>query len=69
MAEEERDITINCYIINSIPRPICNVKFQPLPFYRNVYKVLQPMAIYCVPTVKPSLKNPKGTIKIIMIVK
>lgn len=62
MAEGAPRKKVNTYVINSIPRPICNVQFKVLPFYRNIYKItVEPVAIYCVPTYKPGLNEAKGT--------
>jgi len=62
MAEEEPRKKVNTYIINTIPKPKCNVQFKLLPFYKRVYEMMvQPEAIYYVPTYKPGLNQPQGT--------
>jgi len=68
MAEEPRK-KVNFYIVNLIPRPICNVKFQVRQFYQKVQTILEPVAIYCIPKIKPDLEQLQGIIKKIMIVK
>jgi len=52
---------VNSYIINAIPRPICNVEFKLMPFYISAYEMVRPMAIYFVPTIKPGSKQSQGT--------
>lgn len=61
MTEEQPRKKVNCYIINSTPRPICNVEFQQQPFYKSIYNLTKPVAIYCVTKIKHDLEQTKGT--------
>lgn len=61
MTEEEQSRKkVNCYIINSSPRPICNVEFQQQPFYKILYNLTKPVAIYCVTKIRHGLEQTKG---------
>lgn len=53
---------VEFYIINHIPRPVCNVVFKNLQFYRHVQEIVQhPVAIYCFPSYQPHVAQPEGT--------
>ncbi|XP_025198169.1 E3 SUMO-protein ligase SIZ1-like [Melanaphis sacchari] len=44
---------VKVFYMNTVPKPVYEVEFKPLPFYRNVHKIVLPMAIYCIPKVEP----------------